>query len=77
MGHGGRGHAVGDERGGDLLVDQLEGSQPGSLVVGPRLRAEGPIQTAQGVQGADDTCSARPAEGQGETESDTWAEWLV
>lgn len=50
MGHGGSHHAVGDKGGGDLLIDQLKGCQPGSLVVGPGLRAEGVLQAAQAVQ---------------------------
>lgn len=56
MGHGSGCHAVSDECGRDVFVDQLKGGEPGTLVVGARLRAEGVLQAAQIVERTDYTC---------------------
>lgn len=62
------GHAVGDQGGGDALVDKLESSQTAALVVGAGLGAVGVSEEALVAEGADDAeggAVARGGEGAG------------
>lgn len=46
-------HGVGDERGGDLLIDELEGGEARALVVRPSLGAIGVVEVVHLVEAAD------------------------